>query len=165
MKNCNCCDKKSVNGASDLEIIVRFVDYDGNAISVPEYDFELSYFVFKEKQVTASRIDGTLHNCVIDGDELHIFLDAPALGQGTLFERVCLHIPDDNFPDGFRDVVDEAATQYRFSDTACPLSAPVEEPSKLTMVVRAAVFTAFTYLAAEDGLLLCTENDKLIIIQ
>lgn len=102
-----------INNLSDFEIIVQFKDEAGAVIPVPQYDFDLSYFVFRGKIVTASQHDGVLTNCsIMEDGKLHLYFNNPQLGVGRLFRRIHLRIPDLNFPDGYRDVVSEEATEH-----------------------------------------------------
>lgn len=104
---------REINNNSDVEIAVEFTDDAGNSVGVPSFDFELEYFVYPEKVATAYQKDGILSpNCHIVDGVLHVYFDKPKFGEGRLRSRKWLHIPNENFPDGVRDICIETPTIY-----------------------------------------------------
>jgi len=91
----------ALNSKSDLLIEVTFKDTDGNIIPVPEYDFELEYYVYTNRRIKAGKTGTTFFNCTPTADDkLAVVFDNPNLGSGTLYCERTYFIPDDRFPDG-----------------------------------------------------------------
>ncbi len=103
----------NISNRSDFGVKVDFVDQEGNIVPVPDYDFRFDYYVYDGRRVSAGRINGQLVNCHIDGRQLICTFDAPNLGCGALRSRKTYHIPDNNYPDGIRDIVIESDTGHR----------------------------------------------------
>ena len=62
--------------------------------------------------LVASQKDGVKTNCKEIEGMLHVFFDSPQFGKGMLRSRKTLHIPNENFPDGYRDIVIESMTGH-----------------------------------------------------
>lgn len=102
---------KKINNLSDIEAVVEFKDEDGQPMGIPEFDFEIIYFVKEGVSVSCGRFNGQFTpNISVIGNELHAFFDKPRLGRGVLRTRKTYHIPNQYFPDRERTVVVDGIT-------------------------------------------------------
>ena len=100
-----CCCKKITDG-EDFIMQVSFFEND-TEIGVPDYDFEIEFFCYPETKYVASKKGDVLTNCMIDEGKLIITFDHPHFGQGKLYRKALLSIPDDRFEDGFRNQIEQ----------------------------------------------------------
>ena len=151
----------NISTRSDLEIEVVFRDLSGHEIAVPTYDFDLSYFVYRDLVVTASQKDKVLSpNCRIVDDRLHIYFDSPNLGCGILHTRHVLYIPNTKFPDGCRKVVRAGSLDVRLVDHEnCYSEYPV-----IVNDVIAEDYLFTEILTAEDASTILSEEEYEILI-
>ena len=154
MKTFNICS------ISDLEVVVKFVNDEGNEIPVPRYDFELEYFVYANIVRRASAKKGVFTNCAImEDNRLHCFFDKPELGRGQLHRRHLLHIPCDEFTDDVRTTIREGTLPVQFVNNPTLYS---DKPIIEDVVV--APMLDFDYgLISEAGDDIITEDGCLII--
>lgn len=95
---------------SDFQINIGFVDDDKLPIGIPDYDFVISYFVFRDSEHKVIQHDGVITNGSIVDGQLVTYVNAGTLGRGRLFRRTTLMIPDLHYPDGIRDITYEEYT-------------------------------------------------------
>ena len=95
------------NYKEDFTAVIRMHYPDGVTAGIPDYDFDM-HFTSGFTEYTAGRRNGQLYRCsVSDADptvllvrfDNHGLHPCPSLGL-----RVVYHIPDSDFPDGFRDI-------------------------------------------------------------
>ena len=98
----DCC-KKIING-EDFIMQVSFFENDVE-IGVPEYDFDIEFYCYPETKFVASKKGDVFTNCYVDDGKLIITFDHPHFGEGKLYRKAMMHIPDDRFEDGFRNQI------------------------------------------------------------
>ncbi|MDE5651836.1 MAG: hypothetical protein K2I48_00030 [Muribaculaceae bacterium] len=101
------------NYKEDFTAVIRMRYPDGETVGIPDFDFDM-HFTSGFTEYTAGRRNGQLYRCAVSEADPTVLLvrfdnhglhPCPSLGL-----RVVYHIPDSDFPDGFRDVVRTQST-------------------------------------------------------
>lgn len=93
-----------VNEGDDLELVVSLTDKEGKAVDPFSLDWRIIYYVYPDRVFEASNQGGVLTNCIVAGDEIHLYINGFCFGSGNLMSRVFVRFPNDNFADGMQDV-------------------------------------------------------------
>ena len=100
-----------VNRLSDHEFLLAlaYINQQGQTeYGFPPYDWELKFYTSSPLNFfTVSFRGGVMLNCRREGDMVRVIMDGHKLSTGVLRARSTIYIPDSNFPDGTRRVVDE----------------------------------------------------------
>ena len=127
-----------------------------NGIDFPDYDFTVELFTDGSSVFTASYIDGTATNIANADGVIHIIADGHGLGSGTVIARLTRHIPDTDYPDGYRTVVDEAETDVELVVTAA-MPVPGEDGETVGGITG-------TLVSPFDTPVLVTEDEEYYIV-
>ncbi len=96
---------RKVNYKSDFDFLVTLRDLQGSALEFLQFDF-----TGRVKTVGGTTIVDIRHNgeewvnCVAEGHKLHVVVDKHPLVSGFLMLEMQIHIPDNLYPDGIRNV-------------------------------------------------------------
>ena len=100
-----------VNRLSDHDFLLAlaYLNQQGQTeYGFPPYDWELKFYTSSPLNFfTVSCRGGVMLNCQREGDMVRVIMDGHKLSTGVLRARSTIYIPDSNFPDGTRRVVDE----------------------------------------------------------
>ena len=100
-----------VNRLSDHEFLLAlaYLNQQGQTeYGFPPYDWEIKFYTSSPLNFyTVSCRGGVMLNCQREGDMIRVIMDGHKLSTGVLRARSTIYIPDSNFPDGTRRVVDE----------------------------------------------------------
>lgn len=109
--NSTSVETTRVNRLSDHEFLLAlaYLNQQGQTeYGFPPYDWELKFYTSSTlNYYTVSCRGGVMLNCQREGDMVRIIMDGHKLSTGVLRARSTIYIPDSNFPDGTRRVVDE----------------------------------------------------------
>ena len=109
--NSTSVETTRVNRLSDHEFLLAlaYINQQGQTeYGFPPYDWELKFYTSSPLNFyTVSCRGGVMLNCQREGDMVRIIMDGHKLSTGVLRARSTIYIPDSNFPDGTRRVVDE----------------------------------------------------------
>lgn len=109
--NSTSVETTRVNRLSDHEFLLAlaYLNQQGQTeYGFPPYDWELKFYTSSPLNFyTVSCRGGVMLNCQREGDMVRIIMDGHKLSTGVLRARSTIYIPDSNFPDGTRRVVDE----------------------------------------------------------
>jgi hypothetical protein len=84
---------------------IKMTPIDG--IHLEDCDFEVTTYVYSNRQVTYKKGDAK-HVQRIDEDSYKIIVyaeDAMKIGRGYVMAKITIHIPDNDYEDGFRTEV------------------------------------------------------------
>lgn len=100
-----------VNRLSDHDFLLAlaYINQQGQTeYGFPPYDWEIKFYTSSPLNFyTVSCRGGVMLNCQREGDMIRVIMDGHKLSTGILRARSTIYIPDSNFPDGTRRVVDE----------------------------------------------------------
>lgn len=100
-----------VNRLSDHDFLLAlaYLNQQGQTeYGFPPYDWEIKFYTSSPLNFyTVSCRGGVMLNCQREGDMIRVIMDGHKLSTGILRARSTIYIPDSNFPDGTRRVVDE----------------------------------------------------------
>lgn len=100
-----------VNRLSDHDFLLAlaYLNQQGQTeYGFPPYDWEFKFYTSSPLNFfTVSCRGGVMLNCQREGDMVRVIMDGHKLSTGVLRARSTIYIPDSNFPDGTRRVVDE----------------------------------------------------------
>lgn len=109
--NSTSVETTRVNRLSDHEFLLAlaYLNQQGQTeYGFPPYDWELKFYTSSPLNFyTVSCRGGVMLNCQREGDMVRVIMDGHKLSTGVLRARSTIYIPDSNFPDGTRRVVDE----------------------------------------------------------
>lgn len=109
--NSTSVETTRVNRLSDHEFLLAlaYINQQGQTeYGFPPYDWELKFYTSSPLNFfTVSCRGGVMLNCQREGDMVRVIMDGHKLSTGVLRARSTIYIPDSNFPDGTRRVVDE----------------------------------------------------------
>ena len=109
--NSTSVETTRVNRLSDHEFLLAlaYLNQQGQTeYGFPPYDWELKFYTSSPLNFfTVSCRGGVMLNCQREGDMVRVIMDGHKLSTGILRARSAIYIPDSNFPDGTRRVVDE----------------------------------------------------------
>ena len=109
--NSTSVETTRVNRLSDHEFLLAlaYLNQQGQTeYGFPPYDWELKFYTSSPLNFfTVSCRGGVMLNCQREGDMVRVIMDGHKLSTGILRARSTIYIPDSNFPDGTRRVVDE----------------------------------------------------------
>ena len=106
---------RKIHYKSDFALILSGIDF-------PDYNFDIVLLTDGSTKFTASYTDGVKTNVANCDGAIEIIADSHGLAPGYVRGRLTRYIPDIDFPDGVRSVVDEFTTDIvltaGFADTA-----------------------------------------------
>ena len=109
--NSTSVETTRVNRLSDHEFLLAlaYLNQQGQTeYGFPPYNWELKFYTSSPLNFfTVSCRGGVMLNCQREGDMVRVIMDGHKLSTGVLRARSTIYIPDSNFPDGTRRVVDE----------------------------------------------------------
>ena len=109
--NSTSVETTRVNRLSDHDFLLAlaYLNQQGQTeYGFPPYDWELKFYTSSPINIfTVSCRGGVMLNCQREGDMVRVIMDGHKLSTGILRARSTIYIPDSNFPDGTRRVVDE----------------------------------------------------------
>ena len=109
--NSTSVETTRVNRLSDHDFLLAlaYLNQQGETeYGFPPYDWELKFYTSSPLNFyTVSCRGGVMLNCQREGDMVRVIMDGHKLSTGVLRARSTIYIPDSNFPDGTRRVVDE----------------------------------------------------------
>lgn len=109
--NSTSVETTRVNRLSDHEFLLAlaYLNQQGQTeYGFPPYDWEIKFYTSSPLNFfTVSCRGGVMLNCQREGDMVRVIMDGHKLSTGVLRARSTIYIPDSNFPDGTRRVVDE----------------------------------------------------------
>lgn len=109
--NSTSAETTRVNRLSDHDFLLAlaYLNQQGQTeYGFPPYDWEIKFYTSSPLNFfTVSCRGGVMLNCQREGDMVRVIMDGHKLSTGVLRARSTIYIPDSNFPDGTRRVVDE----------------------------------------------------------
>lgn len=101
-----------VNYKSDFDFIATITDCTGKDVGVPQCDWTIQLYTNPGLNMyVASHKDGVFANCLVDDEgRLHIVCDNHGLQAGSLRCRITMEVPNSDYPDGYKRVVNVVDT-------------------------------------------------------
>lgn len=120
---------KKINYKSDFDFILRLTDCAGNEVGFPPYDWEARFYTSnKANMFVASCKGGVCIGCFNDEGQIHVVVNDPHMGLGSLNVELRIALPNDIYPDGTQDEVSPQPLDIMLvaGTGDCPTTAEVE---------------------------------------
>ncbi len=86
---------------SDIVIKATILTETGSVLSYIDYSWKIELYVDARNKFTASRQDGVLSNCSIEGDNILVYIDGFDWGvRGAVTQETTVYFPNQHFEDG-----------------------------------------------------------------
>ena len=93
-----------VNYKSDFDFIFAVKDCKGEDIGFPDFDWKAKFYTSKMTSYVVSSIGGVLTNCFNDEGKIHCVFNSHNMAVGKLSVGFYAHLPNENYPDGTKDI-------------------------------------------------------------